>query len=301
MTTIDLGIHLPITGQSATPEHISAVAERAEQIGLASVWTYERLMRPAEPFMFGVGPMPLPESSSSVFDPLETLSFVAARTSRIQLGTSVVNSLFHNPVVLAKRLATLDRLSNGRLLAGIGQGWMAQEYEAAGIPQSRRGAGFAEHIEAMRAAWGPNPVRYEGRFHQIPEASVGPKAVRANGPTLLVGAGAPAAVERAGRMGLGLTLVIFDWDMTAGILDAYHKAYQAPEDQPPALIVVQVNGTITEEAQDERMPLTGSLDQVIEDLTRLEDLGVRHVIYHPMDADTDEQLGRLEELKQRIS
>ncbi|GAB3432337.1 LLM class oxidoreductase [Flindersiella endophytica] len=301
MTTIDLGIHLPITGQNASPEHICAVAERAEEIGLASVWTYERLMRPAEPFMFGVGPMPLPESSSSVFDPLETLSFVAARTSRIQLGTSVVNSLFHNPVVLAKRLATVDRLSNGRLLAGIGQGWMAQEYEAAGLPQSRRGAGFAEHIEAMRAVWGPNPVRYEGRVYQIPEAEIGPKPVRADGPTVLVGAAAPAAIERAGRMGLGLTLVIFDWDMTAGLLDAYRKAYQAPADQPPAPVVVQVNGTITEQAQDERMPLTGSLDQVIEDLSRLEALGARHVIWNPLDADTDEQLARLEELKQRIA
>lgn len=301
MTTIDLGIHLPVTGQNATPEHISEVAERAERIGLASVWTYERLMRPAEPFMFGVGPMPLPESSNSVYDPLETLSFVAARTSRIQLGTSVVNSLFHNPVVLAKRLATLDRLSNGRLLAGIGQGWMAQEYAAAGIPQARRGAGFAEHIEAMRAVWGSNPVHFEGRYYQIPEAEVGPKPVRAGGPTLLVGAGAPAALERAGRLGLGLTLVIFDWDMTSGMLDAYRKALQAPEGQPPAPIVVQVNGAITEQAQDERMPLTGSLDQVIEDLTRLEALGVRHVIWNALDADTGEQLGHLEALKQRLS
>jgi probable F420-dependent oxidoreductase len=301
MTTIDLGIHLPITGQNATPEHICEVAERAERIGLASVWTYERLMRPAEPFMLGVGPMPLPESSGSVFDPLETLSFVAARTSRIQLGTSVVNSLFHSPVVLAKRLATLDRLSNGRLLAGIGQGWMAQEFAAAGVPQSRRGAGFAEHIEAMRAVWGPNPARFEGRFYQIPETEVGPKPVRAGGPTVLVGAAAPPAVERAAKLGLGLTLVIFDWDMTSGLVDAYRKAYQAPSDQPPAPIVAQVNGTITEQAQDERMPLTGSLDQVVEDLARLEALGVRHVIWHPLDADTDEQLGWLEALKQRIA
>jgi probable F420-dependent oxidoreductase len=236
-----------------------------------------------------------------VFDPLETLSFVAARTSRIQLGTSVVNSLFHSPVVLAKRLATLDRLSNGRLLAGIGQGWMVQEFAAAGVPTSRRGAGFAEHIEAMRAVWGPNPARFEGRFYQVPETGVGPKPVRPGGPTVLVGAAAPAAVERAAQLGLGLTLVIFDWDMTAGLLDAYRKAYQAPGDQPPAPIVVQVNGTITEQAQDERMPLTGSLDQVVEDLARLEALGVRHVIWHPLDADTDEQLGWLEALKQRVS
>ena len=128
------------------------------------------------------------------------------------MGTSVLDALFQSPVILARRLATLDRLSDGRLVVGIGQGWMAQEFDAAGISMRRRGAGFEEHLSAMRAVWGPDPVRFEGRFYHIPEADIGPKPVHPGGPRLLVGAGASAAVERAARLGVGLTLVIFDWD-----------------------------------------------------------------------------------------
>jgi probable F420-dependent oxidoreductase len=306
MTTIDLGIHLPITGQNVSPEHIGQVAERAERIGLASVWTYERILRPAEPQMIGVGPMPLPESSASVYDPLETLSYVAARTSRILLGTSVLNALFHSPIVLARRLATLDQLSGGRLLAGVGQGWMEQEFAAAGVPASRRGSGFAEHIEAMRAVWGPNPVRFEGRIYQIPEGETGPKPVRGGGggggfgPTLLAGAAAPAALERAAKLGLGLVLVIFDWDMISAWLDAYRQVYQAPAGESPAPIVVQVNGALSGKSLDERAPLTGSVEQVAEDLSKALAIGVQHVIWAPLDADVDEQLDLLEELKRQV-
>ena len=215
MTAMKLGVHLPVAGAAASPKTIADVAVEAERIGLDSVWSWERLMRPTVPIAMG-GPggpvMDAPEDFGSVYDPIETLSYVAAKTSRITLGTSVLDSLFQSPIILARRLATLDQLSGGRLVAGIGQGWMEQEFEAAGVPMSRRGAGFEEHIQAMRAVWGPDPVSFDGRFYRIPEAEIGPKPVRPGGPTLIVGSAAPTAVERAGRLGFGLTLVIFDWE-----------------------------------------------------------------------------------------
>ena len=88
------------------------------------------------------------------FEPLETLSYVAAVTERIMLGTSVIDALFHPPVMLARRFATLDQFSNGRVIASWGQGWMPQEFETANVPMKRRGAGLDEVIEAMRACWG---------------------------------------------------------------------------------------------------------------------------------------------------
>jgi alkanesulfonate monooxygenase SsuD/methylene tetrahydromethanopterin reductase-like flavin-dependent oxidoreductase (luciferase family) len=94
------------------------------------------------------------------YEPLETLSYVAARTERIKLGTSVIDAPFHVPVVLARRFATLDRLSGGRVIAGLGQGWMEQEFITANVSPKRRGAGVEEFILAMRAAWGPNPVSF---------------------------------------------------------------------------------------------------------------------------------------------
>jgi probable F420-dependent oxidoreductase len=294
---MELGVHLPAAGSNASPEAISRVAEGAERIGLAAVWTFERWLRPAEPIMLGVGPMPLPEFNAIVYDPLETLSYVAAKTSRIRLGTSVLDTLFHPPVVLARRLATLDRLSGGRLLVGLGQGWMAQEFVAAGVPTARRGAGFQEHIEAMRAVWGPDPVRFEGRFYQIPEAQTGPKPLTAGGPPLLAGAAAPATVERAARLGLGLTWVMFSWDMLRSTVETFRRAAEAAGRDPGSLpVVVQVNGPVTPKPLDQRAPLTGSVEQVAGDLAEASSLGADHVFWQMPDVQPDEQLHALEQL-----
>jgi probable F420-dependent oxidoreductase len=281
MSGVQVGIGLPSSGEDATPEAIARVAHDAEAAGLGSVWTYERLFRPTVPIPLGGegGPvMDGPEFWAAVYDPLETLAYVAASTERIALGTSVLDGLFSSPVVLARRLATLDRLSGGRLLAGIGQGWMAQEFEAAGVPMTRRGAGFEEHLQAMRAVWGPNPVSFEGRFYRIPECEVGPKPVRAGGPTLLLGAGAPAAIERAARLGAGVTFVVFDWDALQFMVEAYRTAAR-DAGHPGGPVVVQVNGAVTPSPLDERGPLTGSADQVAGDLDRLDRLGVDHVFW----------------------
>jgi alkanesulfonate monooxygenase SsuD/methylene tetrahydromethanopterin reductase-like flavin-dependent oxidoreductase (luciferase family) len=119
-----LGLALPTSGSGASPEAITDIAEGAERLGLASVWTFERLMRPirgATP-IGGGDDVPLPEGYGCVYDPVETLAYVAARTTAITLGTSVLDALLHSPIVLARRLATLDRLSGGRLVAGPGSG-----------------------------------------------------------------------------------------------------------------------------------------------------------------------------------
>ncbi|WP_188190840.1 TIGR03619 family F420-dependent LLM class oxidoreductase [Nonomuraea sp. SYSU D8015] len=283
---MDLGISLPTFGRQADPEAIVRVAQAAERAGLGAVWAGERLLRPAEAALAGTDQtMELPDTNALAYDPLETLAYVAAKTSTIRLGTSVLGTLFHNPVVLAKRLATLDRLSGGRAMIGLGQGWMQQEFDAAGVSAKRRGAGFEEHLAAMRACWGPDPVRFEGRFYSIPESQIGPKPT---GLTLLAGAGAPAAIERAARLGLGLTVVVFAWDGLRQAAEAYGKG-QGP-------LVAHVNGSITERPLDERMPLTGSAEQVAEDLAKARALGVDHVFWNPFDGDPDEMVERIREL-----
>lgn len=301
MSTIKLGVNLPLAGAGASPEAITRVAQEAERAGLDSVWAWERLMRPTEPIAMG-GPggpvMDAPEQFAVVYDPLETLAFVAARTSRITLGTSVLDVLFSSPVVLARRLATLDRLSDGRLVVGVGQGWMEQEFAAAGVPMSRRGAGFEEHLRAMQAVWGPDPVQFDGRFYEIPSAEIGPKPVRPGGPTLIVGSAAPAAVERAARLGAGLTLVIFDWESVAGTIATFRKAEAGAGYEPGSLpVLLQVNGTISDQALDERAPLLGSVDQVATDLERAESHGVSHVYWNSLTEDPLEQIPFIAQLR----
>jgi probable F420-dependent oxidoreductase len=295
-----LGVHLPLAGRGASPEAIAQVAEEAERIGLDSVWAWERLMRPTVPIAMGGsgGPvMEAPEDFGTVYDPIETLAYVAARTTRITLGTSVLDALFQSPVILARRLATLDRLSEGRLVVGIGQGWMEQEFAAAGVSLNRRGAGFEEHLLAMRAVWGPNPVRFEGRFYRIPEADIGPKPVLPGGPRLMAGAASTPALQRAGRLGVGLTLVIFDWATIRDSIETFRAAADAAGIDPDTLpVMLQVNGNVTAEPQDERGPLLGSPEQVAADLDQAGRLGVQHVYWHT-DSDPLHQLPLLAQLR----
>src|SRR5919202_2894232 len=283
MTAIKIGVHLPVAGRGASPEAIAQVAQEAERVGLDSVWSWDRHLRPTVPIAM-VGPggpvMDPPETFATVYDPIEVLTYVAATTTRITLGTSVLDSLFHGPVLLARRLATLDRLSAGRLVVGIGQGWMEQEFVAAGVSMKRRGAGFEEHLRAMQAVWGPDPVSFDGRFYRIPESDIGPKPVRPGGPPLLVGAVAPTAVERAARLGAGLTLVIFDWDTVPATIKTVHAAAIAAGRDPDTLpIMLQVNGNLAEESVDERAPLLGSPEQVADDLERAAEKDVQRVYW----------------------
>jgi probable F420-dependent oxidoreductase len=301
MAAIKIGVHLPVGGPGASPEAIAGVAREAERLGLDSVWSFDRQLRPTVPIAMG-GPggpvMDAPETFATVYDPIEALTYVAATTTRIALGTSVLDSLFQSPVVLARRLATLDRLSAGRLIVGIGQGWMEQEFVAAGVSMKRRGAGFEEHTRAMQAVWGPDPVSFDGRFYRIPESDIGPKPVRPGGPTLLVGSVAPAAVERAARLGAGLTLVIFDWDVVLGTIKTFRAAAAAAGRDPATLpIMLQVNGNVTEEPLDERGPLLGSPEQVADDLERAAEAGVRHVYWISADGDPSAQLPLLARLR----
>ena len=133
----------------------------------------------------------------------------------------------------------------------------------------------------MRAVWGPDPVSFEGRFYRIPEAEIGPKPVRPGGPACSWVPASPAAVERAGRLGTGLTLVIFDWETVREAIATFRAAAGAPGTTPSTLpIMLQVNGNITDPPLDERGPLLGSPEQVAADLDQAAELGVDHVYWH---------------------
>jgi probable F420-dependent oxidoreductase len=278
-----LGLGLPHHGVEATPQKIVEFAQRAEALGFDSLWAFERLLRAVKP----AEGRRTPECYATVFAPVETLTYVAAHTSTIRLGTSVLAALFHVPVMLARRLATLDHLSAGRLVVGLGQGWSADEFATANVPMRRRGSGFEEFIEALRATWGPDPVSYQGRFYRIPPSQVSPKPVQPGGPPILIAAepGVDAAVQRAGRLGLGLNPGISDWKSFEQQLASFRAAVRAGESPGP--IVVRVNNPVTANPLDEadRGPLSGSVDQIKRDLLRVAELGVDEVMWDLTQAD----------------
>lgn len=292
-----LGITLPTTGSTTSADTISTVAETAERIGLDTVWTFERLLSPTAGGLMNGQTVPLPDAYDSVLAPLEVLAFAAARTSRITLGTSIMVALLHNPADIARRFATLDRLSGGRVVAGLAQGWMAQEFETAGVPLNRRGPRFSEFIEALRAVWGPDPVSYDGRFYRIAESNVGPKPVRAGGIPILAGAASPGGIQRAARLGLGLNPVWFGWEALEGTVEAYRAAAAEAGHDPATLpVVVRVNQFPAAGPTAEGASPTGSPAQILEAIPRLERIGVTELLWTFDEGPVEEQLPRLAEL-----
>jgi probable F420-dependent oxidoreductase len=283
-----IGVGLPNCGPQASPEGILAVATAAERLGFDSLWTFERLLLPKP--VDGGNPYGLPETNALVYDPLETLTWVAAKTERIRLGTSVLDLLFQPPIVLARRLATLDHLSGGRVVAGIGQGWMPEEFAAAGIPLSRRGAGFEDHLAAMRACWAADPVEHNGSRYQIPRAQIGPKPVNST-ITVLIGGVSQPAIERAARLGDGFAAVFQDWDS----LDTQIGWYRAAGGAGP--IVLRVNPERVD-AEGPASPFNLAAPSIVDDLTRAATAGADEIFFdlNHVGLDSSRQVATLEHL-----
>jgi probable F420-dependent oxidoreductase len=293
---MEVGLVLPTAGSAASADAIAQVATHAERIGLGSVWAFERQLNPTGGVQVSGQTMQLPDYDT-VYSPLEVLAFVAARTSRIRLGTSVMVALLHNPVALARSLATLDRLSNGRVVAGLGQGWMREEFEAAGVPMGRQGAGFAEFIDALRAVWGPDLVSFAGRFYTIASSNLNPKPVQAGGPPIIIGANTPASVQRTARLGLGLLPIWFGREALEGTIQAFRiAADQAGCDPADLRVVVAVNEPLTDTPAGGEASLTGSPEQAAEAFPRLERLGVSGIRWAMAGVPVEEQLGLMERL-----
>src|SRR5256885_9360910 len=159
-----IGFSLPNIGPIGTAEAVSKVAQRAEALGYSSLWTIERLLYPLKlqvPYP-GTPDGSLPEIYKHSLDPLEALTFVAGQTKKIRLGTSVLDIPYYNPVMLARRLTTLDFLSDGRFRVGLGLGWSKDEMDAIGVDIKQRGAMADEFPQALTGIWTNRPVEFHG-------------------------------------------------------------------------------------------------------------------------------------------
>ncbi|MGW4331309.1 LLM class F420-dependent oxidoreductase [Rhodococcus koreensis] len=203
-----LGVVIPVElGRAGEPEWILEFARAAESLGFDEISAVEHSVVIADteseyPYS-PTGKSHLPDDCS-LPDPLELLSFVAGATTTLGLATGVLVLPNHHPVVLAKRLATLDRLSAGRLRVCLGLGWMREEIEACGGDFDRRGAVADEAIAVMRALWsGTAAVDFEGEYFSFRGAQSWPKPQRDSGVPLFIGGHSPAAARRAGRLADG--------------------------------------------------------------------------------------------------
>src|SRR5262250_2890434 len=179
------GFALPQVGSGVGPEALVTAAKRSEDLGFDSLWVLDRILWPVSPRVpYPIGDGSLPVKYKNVLDPLETLTFAAAHTGRIALGTAVLNLPWYNPVLLARRLTTLDILSAGRLRVGFGIGWSEDEYGAAGVPWKERGRRADEALSAIKAIWTKNPVEIVGSGFKVPNSYFDLKPVQKPHPPI---------------------------------------------------------------------------------------------------------------------
>jgi probable F420-dependent oxidoreductase len=270
-TTMQLGIHLPHIGRKAGPDSIRRTAMQAEELGFADVWVSEHIIVPKD------GGYP---PSANFWDPVLTLTWAAAATKRVRLGTSVLVLPMRHPLPLAKELATLQNLSQGRLILGAGVGWLEAEFNALGVPFKERGRRMDEGIALMKAVWSQDPVTFPARW--IP-------AVVENMRTLpqpevpipiWIGGSSDAAIKRALR------------------LDGWHGSRVRPE------AAAEVVKRFRAERPDDGFTISlrininaANVDDTRAALAAYAEAGVQHVMAAPEDRDIETYLKTVERFR----
>ena len=278
-----VGFGLPNIGPLGSPESVRKVAKRAEDLRYSSLWTIERLLWPVKPQTpYPVTPDgTLPESYKYSLDPLDTLTFAAAETKTVALGTSVLDIPYYNPVMLARRLSTIDVLSNGRLRVGFGLGWSQDEMDAAGANMKERGARADEFLQVLKAIWTTNPVEFHGKFFQLPKSYIYPKPVQKPHPPIYMAAFAPAALKRVATVADGWNPVAVPLGGMEQMFGAIQQmAKEAGRDPSSLQMVVRANVEISEKPLGkERAIFSGTLDQIKEDVAACKRIGAHELIF----------------------
>jgi probable F420-dependent oxidoreductase len=230
------GLFGACSGVCADPGVATRLARTAESLGFESLWTGEHVVLP-EPRQ---APSPA-EPEFPMLHPSTGLAFLAGVTERILLGTGIILIAQRNPVVLAKEMASLDVLSRGRLVLGIGAGYLHQEFAALGVPFDERGARTDEAIDVLRALWNQPHPRFRGRFTSFSNIQAQPRPVQAGGPPIVVGGTSSAALRRAVQKAHGWYGFAMDVDQTADVvrrLRALADEVERPADLGPLEISV---------------------------------------------------------------
>jgi probable F420-dependent oxidoreductase len=305
---VEIGLILPNTGSLATPEAMLAIAERAESLGFATLWTADHLVVPVEsstsyPYVRGANVRL--DALHSFIDPMIALAGVATRTRRIGLGVSVYLAALRHPIVAAKLVASLDRLSEGRVRLGVGAGWIPEEYETLGIPFSERGRVLDEHIECMRALWTQTHPRFAGDYYRVDNVGFEPKPVQSRLPIWIGGNSVPAR-RRAARLGDGWHVIDLPPDeLEAGIADLRSRCGEIGRNPDEVVVSMRAQIEITPAPVPEAerfAPLIGPLPEVLRDLRRMEEIGVGEVALWPVGQGLDltAYLARMEELARDV-
>ena len=268
-----LGFALPQVGGVADPTAIVTAVKRAEDLGFTSAWVNDRVLWPTNPR----SPYPasadgaLPTQWQRNLDPLDVLTFAAAASTTLRLGTSVLILPLYNPVLLARRLATIDVLSRGRLIAGFGLGWSPDEYLAAGVPMAGQSRRMDDSLDIVEKIWAGGTVAHDSEFVTLAESVFEMRPVQRPRPPVYLAAYTPAGLARIARRADGWIPVGLPIDAIAGMRAAIAQmATEAGRDPAEIGCIVRANVHLVDGMPDgdSRPEFCGSLTQVTADLER---------------------------------
>jgi len=294
------GICLPIRIDADAGTNVS-IAKTAEEIGFDSVWASDHVIMPEN----RVGMF-----SENFYDPFILLSYIAAETSRIKIGTSVIILPYRNAVVVAKMIATLDALSGGRVIFGVGPGWMKEEFETLGVPHDTRGRMTNEYLTAIKILWETDKPEFEGEFVKFSGIKFHPKPLQKPHPPILIAGSSVLAIKRAVRFGDGWHPTwVSPEDVQKGIAELRSVAEKEGRDLSGFAYTVRNRIKITEDG-GERLPdkggneptfaLRGTVSEIKDYIAGYGELGVSHIVFDP-DVDTaDEIFDIMERLAEEV-
>jgi probable F420-dependent oxidoreductase len=270
-----LGLYGINFGVCVDPEVAAAVAGAAEEAGFDSVWTAEHVVLPDPQVPAAPLPPQLP-----ILDPAVALSHLAAHTRSMWLATGIIILPQRNPVVLAKELASVDVVSGGRLLFGLGAGYLEPEFAAVGASFGDRGQRTDEYIQAIRALWTQDKPQFEGRFVSFAGIDAHPRPIQKPHPPIVVGGMSPPALRRAARWGNGWYGFALDLDATAQCVAGLRQAQRQVE-RPEALGPLEISVTPS-------VPIDAA------NVSRFENLGVDRLVVLPAGGSTHELIAFVE-------
>lgn len=300
-----VGITLPNLGPQATRENILNLATRAEKEGFDSLWTITRILWPLNPQTpYAATPDgSLPSEYQNTLDPLDVLTYVSYITNKIALGTSVIDMFFYTPIMLAKRFVTLDLLSQGRSICGLGIGWSKDEYQASNVPFKDRGTRADEFIQALKKIWTDDVVEFKGKYYNIPASKIGPKPIQKPHVPIYLGGFSPNMFSRIVKYDINGWLGVVGGPLEYienSIKTIKEQANKANKDPDNFRIIMLTYPNIAESQSSsnnkdkDRFPLSGGVDEIGIDIQRIKDMGVDHIIFgynfSPIGKDVDKMM-----------
>jgi probable F420-dependent oxidoreductase len=304
-----VGMFLPQVGEYGTKENVLYIAKEAEKEGINSVWVLDRLLWPLNPQTpYAASPDgTLPAEFQNVLDPLTILTYVAGVTKRISLGTSIIDMFFQNPVVLAKRFATLDILSDGRTIAGLGIGWSKDEYEVSGVPYKDKGTRADEFLQVLRKIWTDEVVEFNGQFYKIPASKIGPKPLQEPHPPILLGGFSPKTFSRIVNYANG-------WIGVAGFgpLEQLEQVINGLKenarkiDKDPSNIGIYIGSypNVLESpvaSNKTRSPMTGTIEQIGSDIEQIKAMGTNHIFFGYMSPSIRKDMKKMVQVTKQLA